>query len=360
MGAGQAIAGYRGRMSRRVSPALAVLATLLALGGSAAGDGGPARPSDPSTADAAPGGDAVRRGEAARRLGRWTEVAAAYAEALAATEAAGLRDDKRAAILGELGAAEVEMGKYRDGAEHLHRSLLHEEALTAGQKARFRKAERKAMAEIAILFVAVNPSDAELLIDNKPIPQRASSHILFVEPGQHTLRARHPGHEESMIRHNAPKGTEASLALRLNTVPPPPPKPRPRERQVVIVKEPEGEGWTRFRAPVMVTAGGALMLGGGLLGAAIAVDDAIEDRTADLGARAGLGACNTGRHEAECNELGALVDTRDALATMGRGALLIGVGLGVVGIGSFAFGSDNKGRARVALLPGGVVLHGDL
>lgn len=347
---------------RRLPPGSCLLASLLTVAAStagiaAAGDGS-VRP-DPATAASPALADHVRRGDRARLLGRWADAASAYGDALAAAERAELPEEKRAAILGELGAAEVALERYRDGAEHLHKSLVHEKALTGEQKQRFRKAREEAIREIAILVVAVNPSDAELMLDNQPIPVRRSSHILFVEPGQHTLRARLPGFVASSVRHNAPKGTQASLALQLAQVPPAP-KAAPREARAVVVREPPVDLGARFRVPVLITAGGAALLGGGLLGAAIAVDDAVEDRTADLGARAGLGACHAWAYEAPCERLGTLVDTRDALARVGWGAMFVGAGLGAVGLGSLLLGPGEKERVRMAVVPGGVVVRGEL
>lgn len=338
--------------------AVGLITALLTLGVAAAADGGSVRSPSAPTPDAAALADHVRRGDRARLLGRWADAAAAYAEALATAERAGLPAEKRVAILGELGAAEVSLEKYRDGAEHLHRSLLNEGALTTEQKDRYRKASERATREIAVLVVAVSPADAELVIDDTPIPERTSGHVLFVEPGQHTLRARLAGYVDGEIRHNAPKGTEASLALRLVKVPPPP-RPTPRAARVEVVSEPGADGWQRFRVPVLITAGGALLLGGGLYAGAVAVDDALDRRTTELGARIGPGACNRASYQTECNELRARVDAREALVNVGRGALIVGAALGVVGIGSFAFGSEKDGRARVGLGPGGIALEGE-
>lgn len=282
-------------MLRRLSFALCLTSAVLTLGGAAAGDGGPARPSSASVpADLA---DDVRRGDRARLLGRWSDAAAAYAEALATAERAGVPEGKRAAILGELGAAEVALEKYRDGAEHLYRSLVYSEGLTSEQRRRYEDARGRAAREIAIVVVAVNPSDAELRIDDTPIPERRSAHVLFVEPGQHTLRARLDGYRDSVVRHNAPKGSEAALALTLVEQPSmPAPAARPHETAGPAAKPrapgPSGASTASdMRTLGFVVAGLGAAAGVGMLIATVPINDAIQDGAERFNANADHSAC---------------------------------------------------------------------
>lgn len=311
--------------------------------------------------------DAASQGDQARLRGRWAEAVAAYAEALAESERSGLPEEKRAAILGELGASEVALGRYRDGAEHLHRALAHRESLTREQEARYRAARRKAAAEVATLVIGVDPSDAELLLDGRPIAGRRSSHVLFVEPGQHTLRARLPGFTDAEIRHDAQKGSRSVVALRLVELPrraapaqpPSAPGPAAPRRRPAPAAVPEGEAAARFYAPVLISAGASALLGGGLLLGAVAVDDGIEDRASALAGRAGSGACAGGAHERACASLRHSVEARDFLAGAGGGAVVVGLGLSVVGGCAYLWGFGAERRVRVGAAPGSLVMRGN-
>ena len=125
------------------------------------------------TAAASPSGEEavtehVRRGDKARNAGRWADAAAAYLEAITAAERFGLTDEKRAAIIGEFGMCELAMGKYRDAAEHLHVALRKFDGLPPAQRQRFLQGQRKAESEVVVVFVGLDPPDAELSVDGKP------------------------------------------------------------------------------------------------------------------------------------------------------------------------------------------------
>lgn len=307
--------------------------------------------------------DPVHEGDQARLRGRWADAAAAYAEALAESERSGLPEEKRAAILGELGASEVALGRYRDGAEHLHRALAHTESLTSAQQARYRAARRKAAAEVATLVIGVDPSDAELLLDGRPIAERRSSHVLFVEPGQHTLRARLPGFTDAQIRHDAQKGSRSVVALRLVEIPRraptlPASKPAAPDRRPAPAAAPVGDA-ARFYGPVLITAGASALLGGGLVIGALAVDGGVEDRAAALAGRAGSGACVGGANRGACASLRRSVEARDFLAGAGGGAVVVGLGLGVVGACAYLWGIGAEGRVRLGAAPGSLVVRGN-
>ncbi|MDC0685764.1 hypothetical protein [Sorangium atrum] len=141
--------------------------------------------------------DHVRRGQRARAAGQWTEAYAAYKVAFDAADPASSTERERAEIAGELGLCEVALGKYRDAAEHLAWSLEQREALPAALQKRFEEGQRKATPHVAKLRLSVDPPDAEVIVDTKPIGRVARVYTLFVEPGLHTVRARAPGREDA-------------------------------------------------------------------------------------------------------------------------------------------------------------------
>ncbi|WP_438032760.1 hypothetical protein [Sorangium sp. So ce204] len=126
-----------------------------------------------------------------------TAAHAAYKAALEAADPASTTERERAEIAGELGLCELALGKYRDAAELLAWSLEQREALPGALQKRFEEGQRKAIQHVAKLRVSVDPPDAEVIVDRKPIGRVARVYTLFVEPGLHTVRARAPGREDA-------------------------------------------------------------------------------------------------------------------------------------------------------------------
>ena len=84
--------------------------------------------------------DAVKRGDKARKAGRWKEALEAYRAALEEAQRAGIPRQERDEIAGEIGACEAALGKHREAAGNLHRGLSHREVLGAERKGRFEQA----------------------------------------------------------------------------------------------------------------------------------------------------------------------------------------------------------------------------
>ena len=276
----------------------------------------------------------VRRGDKARATGRWADAAAAYADALAAAEKAGWSERQSAAILGELGAAEVALRKYREGAEHLHRSLLHEDDLSAAQRERLRLARKKAAGQVSILIVGVNPADAQITLDQKPLPEspsgrgRKSSRVLFLDPGQHTIRIALNGYSETINTVNLEKGTTLRLAQRLQrqaavqaapagpAAPCAQPAGKPEGRPSAPC--PPGRDWVAdLRPGAFIMAGVGAGVGAGLLLATIPLDTAIEEQRDKFMRGAGSAVCKSPSPPAECEEQRARVTARSWLTGVG-------------------------------------------
>ncbi|WP_437954045.1 PEGA domain-containing protein [Sorangium sp. So ce296] len=159
--------------------------------------------------------DHVRRGRRARDAGRWTDAYAAYKAAFEAAAPASSTERERAEIAGELGLCELALRKYRDAAEHLAWSLEQRETLPVALQKRLEEGQRKAAPHVAKLYLSINPPDAEVLVDGKPIGRTARTYALFFEPGQHMVRARAPGREEAFQSFGAVAGTEYNISMQL-------------------------------------------------------------------------------------------------------------------------------------------------
>ncbi|HTN92899.1 MAG TPA: hypothetical protein VL242_54900, partial [Sorangium sp.] len=140
--------------------------------------------------------DHLRRARRARASGKSTEAHTAYKAAFEAIDAISVTEREAAEIAGELGLCELDLRKFRDAAEHLAWSLERRKALSPAQQKRFDDGLAKAVPFVATLYLSVDPPDAEVLIDGKPIGRPRRTYTLFFEPGKHMVRARAQGREE--------------------------------------------------------------------------------------------------------------------------------------------------------------------
>ncbi|XXT15337.1 hypothetical protein WME94_34310 [Sorangium sp. So ce429] len=203
---------YRAGM-RYVAHSLSILLTLGAATGftsaaSANGVHAQAKPSGSSSVK-----DLVRRGQRARNAGHWTEAYAAYKAAFEAADPASSTGLERAEIAGELGLCELALNKHRDAAEHLAWSLGQLEALPLPLQKRFQEGRRKAESLVAVLILAVDPPDAEVLVDGKQVGRPARTYTLYLEPGRHMVRARAPGREDALHAIGAVTGAKHDIAM---------------------------------------------------------------------------------------------------------------------------------------------------
>ncbi|WP_438040932.1 hypothetical protein [Sorangium sp. So ce128] len=187
------------------------------------GSAGSVRAEDPYPAPGK-GGDStvkdhLRRAKRARAQGQWTEAVAAYKAAFEAADPASATERERAEIAGELGLCELALRKYRDAAEHLgwslEQGLEQHNALSPAQYERFSEGLRKATPFVVTLILAVDPPDAEVVVDGKSLGRTARTYRLFFEPGQHMVRGRAPGCKDALHTLRAGAGAEHDFTMPL-------------------------------------------------------------------------------------------------------------------------------------------------
>lgn len=281
-------------------------------------------------------------------------------------------------LAGELGLCELALRKYRDAAEHLAFSLEQRAALPVTLQRRFEDGQRKAIPHVAKLSLAVDPPDAEVIIDGKAIGPVARVYTLFFEPGLHTVRARAPGREDAFQSLRAVAKAEHEISLHL---------PRASvdisERAAPRTPAPTSSASTaRAQAPgpsaswpgTLRIAGIGLTTATASIGAlfmlrARAADGDLDDRNRKLDALgAPSWACREPSPPAACAELASLRRQRDQFAALGTAMMVAGGVFGAATVASFftdfSFLQSEPMRARVALSPAatpqhiGLVAHG--
>ncbi|WP_437655347.1 PEGA domain-containing protein [Sorangium sp. So ce1182] len=336
----------------------------------------------PGRSDSSAFKEHLRRAKRARAQGRWAEAAGAYKAAFEAADPASATERERAEIAGELGLCELALREYRDAAEHLAWSLElgleHYDALSPAQYERFSEGLRKAEPFVGTLIVAVDPPDAEVIVDGTPRGRTAQTHRLFLDPGRHVVRARATGREEALHVIQAVAGARHEIATALpraaasSARETAPAKPKPASAAPAARAEAPGPlsswpGALRIAGIGLTTASasfGVLFM----VHARAADGDLAElnGKLDDLGMTSW--ACRDPQPPATCSELSRLRRQRDQFAALGTGLVVAGGVLGAATIASFftdfGLGQPEPRRDHVALSPMaapgqiGLVAHG--
>ncbi|AGP39724.1 hypothetical protein SCE1572_37660 [Sorangium cellulosum So0157-2] len=305
----------------------------------------------------------VRRARRARDAGRWTEAHAAYKAAFEAADPASSTSQDRAKLAGELGLCELELRKYRDAAEHLAWSLEQRDALPLQLQLRFEAAQRKAAPHVGTLYLSVDPPDAEVLVDGKPISAPARTYRLFLEPGQHMVRARLAGHEEAFQSFDAQAGKATTISMQV---------PRaatqaaiPAKDAATMTREPKRSARvaqassvapsstaSKLRIAGAVLAGATMIVGGGFLTWSAYTEDELHDRaTALRGADKEADRCARPNAPRACAELRDLQEQRDLLRQVGWVSLASGGAIGALTLVSLFVGRTSVPSDGVRVVP---------
>ncbi|WP_437721820.1 hypothetical protein [Sorangium sp. So ce861] len=304
----------------------------------------------------------VRRARRARDAGRWTEAHAAYKAAFQATDSASSTERERAEIAGELGLCELALKQYRDAAEHLAWSLEQRNILPLQLQLRFEAGQRTAAPHVATLYLSVEPPDAEVLIDGKPVSAPARTYRLFLEPGQHMVRARLAGHEEAFQSFDALAGKATTISMQV---------PRAATLAATAKHITTGTRETKRSAPGAqassmvpsatasklriagaILAGATMVAGGGFLTWSAYTEDELHDRaTALRGADKEADRCARPNAPRACAELRDLQEQRDLLRQVGWVSLASGGAIGALTLVSLFVGRTSLPSDGVRVVP---------
>ncbi|WP_044969542.1 hypothetical protein [Sorangium cellulosum] len=334
----------------RCSACVLLFSALLAATGGASSAGAEDAYPEPGPRDGATVKDHVRRGRRARNAGQWTEAYAAYKAAFEAAAPASSTERERAELAGELGLCELALRKYRDAAEHLAFSLEQRTALPLALQLRFEKGEREATPHVARLILSVDPPDAEVLLDGKQVGRVARTYLLFLEPGQHMVRARAPGREDGFHEFGAVAGAEHNIRMPLprravslapEGAPTSPKATQETRRSSPVVRAQAPSPWASWpgtlRIAGITATTATLSTGAVLMIRASTLDgDASEQRDGlTRGRTSSSSMCWQASQRSSCGALRRLLDERNLSDGLGTALLLTGGVLGAATAASF-------------------------
>ncbi|HLV22167.1 MAG TPA: hypothetical protein VKZ49_14840 [Polyangiaceae bacterium] len=305
---------------------------------------------------------------------RWQ---AAYESFLAAS-----RIKLHHSILANLAYAELELGKYKDAAEHLRAYLSLAPTEEVNERAEAEKKLLQARQQLVTLGVSVNLDGADLFLDGAHVGRSPLGQQLFMDPGQAVLEARAPGQKTAKQLVTGRGGDRRVVSLTLALAPSTaddPPSPtsrsaaapaRPAPAPFTTPPPPESKSPTG-RAAVLYS-GAALTAVSAGLGVFFMVkseraadrEDELRDRI-DRASGAGRGACTAPSDHLSslCADLRANNDERADAASAARLSFLIAAGLGAATAVTYLVWPRSSAPATgVWLTPtgGGIVFEGAL
>lgn len=309
-------------------------------------------------------------GSAALLKGRWGE---AHASLLAAWSL-----KKHHQIAGNLAAAEMQLGRYREAAEHL--AYYVREAPATKQKERHSAQALLADARkhIGALAIKVEPAGAEVLVDGVVVGKAPLSSEVFVEPGTWTIEARLDGYKtaRATVEMAAGSAREVSLAvasLEAKRDPAAVIAPPKRTSEPILSTPPKaggvpeaggGDGAGGPRKEVLIAGLAASALGIGMGIGFSVVSNARANDAADLLERlvkdGGARPCLMPAHADRCGEVDSALAARDVL---GDAAAWSFIGAGIAGASTVIYVLITSKR-RVQAAPvvsagaGGLVVSG--
>ncbi|AUX45206.1 hypothetical protein SOCE26_066870 [Sorangium cellulosum] len=270
-----------------------------------------------------------------------------------------------AELAGELGLCELELREYRDAAEHLTWSLAQDRALPRELRGRFQIGQAKAVFYVVELLLSVDPPDAEVLIDGKPIGRTARAYKLFLEPGRHMVRARAPGREDAFHVFHAERGDKQEIMMQLPraavvSAMEPPATSKPASAQPAARAKDPGPwaswpGTLRIAGIAVATAG--VSVGAILMIRAGKLDDELAARRDRLLGQSPSSSsmCWQAPRNAPCAELARLQDARNLSGRAGLATIITGGVVGAVTAASFvtdlSFLGSSPARGRIHVSP---------
>lgn len=238
-------------------------------------------------------------GLAAIQKSKWLEARASLVAAWSLT--------KHWQIAANLAGCELELGKYRDAAEHSAYYLKNAPPdRTAKAEAQLNRAKEK----VGTLTVAVESAGAEVLVDDVAMGQSPLRHAIYLDPGAHRVLVRRSGRPDLVQGVTLGAGESKAITMKEEAQVPPPPT-TPQKRSIV---------------PAIVAGGVGLVAAG--IGVGLVVDAGAKGSSAQALNGAILKAhrsCVTGapNYDATCAQLHSTTSAGDTRGNAGVGLLAV-------------------------------------
>jgi len=286
---------------------------------------------------------AYQRGRDHAKAKRWAEAEKEFQDAYRLRPAWD--------IAGNLGIAELELGRFVAAAKHLDESLR---AFPGSGKAEHRAlidgAYQRALTKVGRLDIRASESGATIVIDGQSVGIDPLGRVVFVEPGPHAVEAT-KGNAKDKKDVTADAGKELSVVLSLVETKGPDPIGQPPVE--------EADDGAPAAAWILLAGGGTVaVVGGVLLGVGLSGQSGAKDDAAGVVADGGSCEPASSGFESRCDDAVSSASSGTTLAVTGGILLGTGVAAAVGGLvwiltsGGSDGASDSAGARRaVQLLP---------
>ena len=238
-------------------------------------------------------------------------------------------------VAANLGQAELEMGLFRDAAEHFSFAIANAPpSVPAETRDAMRALLEQARKEVAVLGIQGLPDGAAVLVDGRAVATAPIDRDLYIEPGKHVVEVDLGGSAPEKRELTGIKGERHSLVF---SAPPAtqvagtgsePLSPEPADP---AAGDSSGPSWVPVAVGGTITALG--LVGG--VGFTLAASSKRDDRDEQLAALGGSSACGSGTvYAAECSK----IDQLDSDANQYRNLGVAGfVTAGVAGVATAVY-----------------------
>lgn len=149
------------------------------------------------------------KGDAAWSAGRLSDALGPYEKALS------LRLDP--VITGRLGLIYFDRGDYDLAAQHLYRAVNDTSpSISKEERVRFSRKYADALAEVSRIDMTVDQPGARVEIDGVDLGQGRTAFWIFLEPGEHAVRASLSGYEDTVTTIVAERGIPQQIKLEMH------------------------------------------------------------------------------------------------------------------------------------------------
>jgi hypothetical protein len=265
-------------------------------------------------------------GLAAIQKSKWLEARAALLAAWSL--------NKHWQIAANLAGCEIELGKYRDAAEHAAYYLRN---APADRRAKAELVMNRAKAKVGALTMSVDVDGADVLVDEVSVGRSPLKEPIYLDPGEHRVLVRLHGRPDVVQKVALAAGESKGVAIKMEAevgpvaagtgapsveIPPPPPPV-------------EGGGANRA---VLVSGGvgAGVALGMGVVFAVLSSGkaNAVKQQRDALVASAGTSACTGGNVPADCAGLQETIQTHNTFSRLEGWSF---IGAGALGAGTVIY-----------------------
>lgn len=192
------------------------------------------------------------------------------------------------AIAANLAEVEMQLGRYREAADHWKFALTHLPPDDADRRANAEARLEECRSHLSVVRVSVSVAGAEVRLDGSELGRSPLTDEIWLEPGKHAIQAERAGYLTSSHELVASEGESRDVSLVLQVAPPPrAAEPAPTPPVHHDAPPPAVHTGVETRTVVLI-GGGVLALAGVGVGIGYTLDArAASDAASNIGAQLG-------------------------------------------------------------------------